>query len=103
MHRRDALTGLGGLAASLAAGEARADGHGHPAGGGDKGLMAPVNNVHLHFCGIHCDKRDPRIQIVTQHYCAPLGADMHQCLLYESCDKGAKLLNLLHGSGGSVG
>ena len=94
MHRREAMAGLGGLAAAVAAGEARADGHGHPAGPGDKGLMAPVANVHLHFCGIHCAKKDPRIQVVTQHYCAPLGADMHQCLLYESCDKGAKLLGV---------
>ena len=50
-------------------------------------MMGPTGNHHLHFCGIHVAKKDPRIQIVTQHYCGMVGKGMHQCLLYDSTAK----------------
>jgi len=57
-------------------------------------FMAPVSSLHAHFCGIHIAKKNPKFQLVTQHYCAGRTEDMHQCLLYDSCDKNAKLLGV---------
>src|SRR6516165_875111 len=88
MNRRELLGVVGAMGAGVKLGGAHASagGHGKTA---DHKLMAPVSNHHLHFCGIHCAKKDPRIQIVTQHYCGPVGKDMHQCLLYDSVHKNA--------------
>jgi hypothetical protein len=68
-----------------------ADHHGKS---GDDRMMAPLGNHHLHFCGIHCAKKDPRIQIVTQHYCGMVGGGLHQCLLYDSVGRNARLLGV---------
>jgi hypothetical protein len=54
----------------------------------------PVSAIHLHFCGIHVAKTNPSFQIITQHYCSPLGEAMHQCLLYDSLEKNARLLGV---------
>lgn len=96
MTRREALallaaSGLGGLTSRDAYGHKGPKGHSHPEA---KGNMGPVESVHLHFCGIHLVKADPKLQFVTQHYCSPLGEEMHQCLLYDSAKAGAKLLGV---------
>jgi hypothetical protein len=90
MNRRELL---GAVGAGAVVGAARAsDGHGRMA---DDRMMAPLGNHHLHFCGIHVAKKDPRIQVVTQHYCGTVGpAGMHQCLLYDGVGKGARLLGV---------
>jgi hypothetical protein len=104
MERRKALGILGAAGASLAAANIDA-GHPQPAAGGQAGhggaggagaarFMTPITSVHAHFCGIHIAKRDPQIQIIAQHYCAPLGDEMHQCLLYDSHERNAKLLGV---------
>ena len=36
----------------------------------------------------------PCIQIITQHYCGTVGTGMHQCLLYDSVGKNARLLGV---------
>ena len=94
MDRRELLGLLGGagLACGCGASALAADGHGGAKKGG--GMMAPVESLHAHFCGIHIAKSNPKFQIVAQHYCAPLGDEMHQCLLFDSCDKGARLLGV---------
>jgi hypothetical protein len=56
--------------------------------------MAAIQKVHAHFCGIHVAKNNPQFQLIAQHYCAPHGDEMHQCLLYESCESNAKLLGV---------
>jgi hypothetical protein len=94
MNRRDAFGVIGAMGCGLGVGTAKADDHGKPT---DNKLMAPVGNHHLHFCGIHVAKKDPKIQIITQHYCGMRGepgSEMHQCLLYDSVGKGAKLLGV---------
>jgi hypothetical protein len=93
MNRRELLGAVGavGAGAALATAHALADGHGKR---DDNKTMAPPGNHHLHFCGIHCAKKDPRIQIITQHYCGMVGAGMHQCLLYDSVGKNARLLGV---------
>lgn len=89
MDRRELFGALG--AGMALGGSAAAADHGEKAAGK---FMDPLANHHLHFCGIHVAKKDPKLQIVTQHYCGPLGDEMHQCLLYDSPQKGAKLLGV---------
>lgn len=89
MDRREWLAAAGFAGTGLTA---AADGHGHV--GTDKKFMAPVAGLHAHFCGIHVAKTNPGFQLVAQHYCAPLGDEMHQCLLFDSCNPGAKLLGV---------
>ena len=93
MNRRELLGAVGAMGAAATLGPAHAaDGHGKMA---DDRMMAPLGNHHLHFCGVHCAKKDPRIQVVTQHYCGTVGkAGMHQCLLYDSVGKDARLLGV---------
>ena len=97
MDRRHWLGIVGsGLGASLGADSAHAsDGHG--AGdqpNADGGMMAPAKALHLHFCGIHIAKSNPKFQIITQHYCMSRSEEMHQCLLYDSYEKNARLIGV---------
>ena len=92
MNRRELLGTIGLMSAALPTPQA-AFGNDHAAATGGK-HMAPVGNHHLHFCGIHVAKNDPKFQIITQHYCGPLGEEMHQCLLYDSLEKQAKLVGV---------
>jgi hypothetical protein len=92
MDRRELLGALGAGLIIGGAAEAEDAGHGAPAAG-----ATPLANHHLHFCGIHVAKNNPKFQIVTQHYCghaAHEGGGLHQCLLYESGEKNAKLLGV---------
>jgi hypothetical protein len=96
MNRRELLGVVGAMGtgmslASAVGPDVRAAHHGKMA---DNKRMAPLGNHHLHFCGIHCAKKDPRIQIITQHYCGPVSNDMHQCLLYDSVGQSARLLGV---------
>jgi hypothetical protein len=56
--------------------------------------MAPVHELHAHFCGIHIAKNNPKFHIIAQHYCMSRSEEMHQCLLYDSTEKNAKLLGV---------
>lgn len=91
MDRREAFQVLGsvGVGAALA-GSLNADDH-HAKG---SGAMPPIENIHLHFCGIHVAKKNPKFQLITQHYCSPINDQMHQCLLYDSSEKNARLLGV---------
>jgi hypothetical protein len=51
---------------------------------------------HVHFCGIHIAKQDPKFQLIVQHYCAAHTSDkdrgaMFQCVLFDSGSPNAKL------------
>ncbi len=64
---------------------------------GDKspsGPLPPVGQFHLHFCGIHLGKKDPKVQSIVQHYCGPNGKSLHQCLLFDGTGKDAKLIGV---------
>jgi hypothetical protein len=56
--------------------------------------MGPVHEFHAHFCGIHLAKSNPGIQLVTQHLCMSRSEEMHQCLLFDSTAKHAKVLGV---------
>ncbi len=97
MDRREWLAFLGTLGTGLVAHEACAEDHGAPKNNdGD----SPVAGPHAFFCGIHIAKRDPKFQIVTQHYCTAHTGEGHsaeqlfQCLLFDSRAKNAKLLGV---------
>lgn len=98
MDRREMLGAFGALGAGLTLGEAKllAEDHGGKKEGADK-FMAPVGNHHLFFCGFHVAKKNPKFQVTAMHYCGMRGEgdlEMHQCLLYDSVEKGAKLLGV---------
>jgi hypothetical protein len=92
MDRREMLGALGAGLATGGAGLVAAD-HEEAKGGPNK-FLAPVQGLHHHFCGIHIAKNNPKSQFIVQHYCAPLGEQMHQCVLFDSTEKGAKLLGV---------
>jgi hypothetical protein len=92
MNRRNALHLLtAGLGLPLAA----AVGDDHHAHGGGRG---PLAGPHAHFCGIHVAKRDPKFQLITQHYCCAHSEhgrdDLFQCVLFDGTGPGAKLLGV---------
>ncbi|HVK12820.1 MAG TPA: DUF1264 domain-containing protein, partial [Gemmataceae bacterium] len=61
---------------------------------GDRPALAPVGQFHMHFCGIHLGKKDPKVQSVVQHYCGPHGKSLHQCLLFDGAGAAAKLIGV---------
>ncbi len=60
----------------------------------DPNSMGPVHEIHAHFCGIHITKNNLNFQLLAQHYCMSRSDEMHQCLLYDSTAKNAKLLGV---------
>jgi hypothetical protein len=94
MDRREWLGLVGaGAGISLGGSALSADEHGR-AQTDDRSLMAPVHGLHAHFCGIHIAKNNPKFQLIAQHYCMSRSEEMHQCLLYDSTEKDAKLLGV---------
>jgi hypothetical protein len=97
MDRR-ALLGIAGAAgAGFLLGGRAADGRLDAPGANP--ARGPLGHEHAHFCGIHLAKGDPKIQIVTQHFCAahtPAGEEeaMFQCVLFDSAGANAKLLGV---------
>jgi len=59
---------------------------------------SPLSGAHAHFCGIHMAKKDPKFQLVTQHYCTAHTEhgtdDMFQCILFDKTGPNAKLLGV---------
>jgi hypothetical protein len=94
MDRRHWLGLFGsGVGVSLSGATLKADEHRteHKSNGT---MMAPVGELHAHFCGIHIAKSNPKFQLIAQHYCMSRSEEMHQCLLYDSYEKNAKLLGV---------
>lgn len=96
MDRRQALRLFGITGAGLGLGCTHAEGAPHDAAGGKEG---PLHSHQAFFCGIHMAKKDPKFQLITQHYCAAHVEDgledpMYQCVLFDSTGKNAKLLGV---------
>jgi hypothetical protein len=93
MDRRELFGAIGALGAVpvCAAGAAAAAPHEGKANG-------PLAGGHLHFCGIHMAKKNPKLQFVTQHYCAAhtggAEGDVFQCVLFDGTSKNAKLVGV---------
>lgn len=64
----------------------------------DGTARGPLSGPHAHFCGIHVAKRDPKFQLITQHYCCAHSQhghdDLFQCVLFDSTGANAKLLGV---------
>ncbi len=88
MDRRELLGALGalGLVSSAEAADHGAKGDG------------PMSAPHFHFCGIHMAKNNPKLQFVTQHYCAAhtggSEGDVFQCTLFDGAGKNARLIGV---------
>src|SRR5208337_1893213 len=63
-----------------------------------KPSASPLAGHHVHFCGIHTAKNNPKFILTTQHYCAGHFStghdDMFQCVLFDSTGANAKLLGV---------
>lgn len=94
MHRRQMMGALGGMGAVVSA-QASDTKPGH---GGGAGASGPLAGPHAHFCGIHMAKSNPKLQFLTQHYCAAHKShgkdDMFQCVLFDSMEPGARLIGV---------
>ncbi len=53
---------------------------------------APLSTIHLYLCAFHVAKMNPKFQIEAHHYCSPVGNGVHQCVIYDSKEPGARLL-----------
>jgi len=94
MQRRELLARVAAFGAvSLTTSAAPASGHA-PARPGTSPLAGP----HVHFCGIHTAKNNPKFILTTQHYCAGHAStghdDMFQCVLFDGTGPNAKLLGV---------
>ena len=58
----------------------------------------PLNHEHLHVCGIHMAKTNPKLQFITHHYCVGHkrgdAGDVFQCTLFDGQGKDAKLIGV---------
>lgn len=92
MDRRELFGALGALGAVPVCAAAGTASHSGKAGDG------PMAGPHLHFCGIHMAKKNPKLQFVTQHYCAAhtggSEGDVFQCVLFDGTGKNAKLVGV---------
>ena len=93
MDRREVLGVLGVLGATVGGESLLAADHGKKKEAEDK-VLAPMTGLHAHFCGIHVAKKNPKFQVIAQHYCGMRSEEMHQCLLFDSLEKNAKLLGV---------
>jgi hypothetical protein len=67
------------------------DGHGAHAG---KAAAGPADGAHLYLCAFHLVKNNPKVQFEAHHYCMPAGDGVHQCMIFDSKEPGAKLLGV---------
>ena len=56
--------------------------------------LAPIKQIHAHLCALHAYAAEPERQIVAHHFCTHLTSEIHQCVLYDSADKGARLVGV---------
>jgi hypothetical protein len=91
IDRRSLFTALGAAGAGLACTAVA------PAADHGKGT-SPLGKSHAHFCGIHMSKKNPKFQLVTQHYCAAhtggKEGDVFQCVLFDGTGANAKLVGV---------
>lgn len=90
MHRRQVLTTFGAGALGLVAADATSAGHGPeqmPADG-------PLAQMHLYLCAFHIAKRDPQRFFEAHHYCMPVNDEVHQCVIFDTNGKGARILGV---------
>jgi hypothetical protein len=55
---------------------------------------APLQAIDAHVCGLHFYSGHPRRQVIAHHYCSHYNKDMHQCVIYDSDQKNARLVGI---------
>ena len=92
IDRRELFGALGAVGAGLTCTSVATAQH------GGKGGDGPMGKPHFHFCGIHMAKKNPKLQFVTQHYCAAhtggKDGDVFQCTLFDGTGANAKLIGI---------
>ena len=56
--------------------------------------LTPIKQIHAHLCALHAYAAEPERQIVAHHFCTHLTSEIHQCILYDSPDKSARLIGV---------
>lgn len=56
--------------------------------------LKPINRIHAHLCAFHFYAHDIRRQVEAHHFCTHYNEDVHQCLIYDSPEKGARLIGI---------
>jgi len=54
----------------------------------------PINDIHAHVCGFHFYAGDLSRQVRADHYCGHVNEEVMQCVIYESDQKGARLIGI---------
>jgi hypothetical protein len=91
MNRRDAIQFFGAAALGTALPAAAAADHGKA---GPPAAGSPVDNLHGYLCAYHIAKKDPKFVVEAHHYCAAVNDDMHQCIIFDSNGKNARILGV---------
>ena len=55
---------------------------------------APLRRIHAYVCGLHFYNGQMDRQVVAHHYCAHLGPDLMQCVIYDSGRADARLIGI---------
>jgi hypothetical protein len=85
------VSAVTGAAVGLMSRGSHPDGH---CGAGSNQNFGAVNQICAHLCALHSYAHDPSKQVIAHHYCTKISPDMHQCVLYDSPNKGAKLIGV---------
>jgi hypothetical protein len=54
----------------------------------------PADRFHLYLCAFHIAKKDPRFVVEAHHYCSPINDEAHQCVIFDSSGKNARILGV---------
>lgn len=54
----------------------------------------PTSQIHAHLCAFHFYAYDMRRQVEAHHYCTHYSEDVHQCLIYDTPNKDARLIGV---------
>ena len=57
-------------------------------------MLQPPNPIHAYLCGFHFYNGEPSRQVIAHHYCAEVGPEVMQCVVYDSNGKGARLVGV---------
>ena len=56
--------------------------------------FTPLKQIHAHLCALHAYAADVQRQVIAHHYCTHVTDEIHQCVLYDSSDAGARLVGV---------
>jgi len=66
----------------------------HAAPGACAAPPRPLRSIHSYLSGFHFYNGDPARQLTAHHYCAPVGPEVMQCVIYDADREGARLVGI---------